>query len=102
MSTEIIVAIMGAFVVFSVFFFALLLQKFFQNKRFAKSLTYVALLVRLPKVNPKTEPEARQKPIQDLVAPFEQFAVNLLSLRVPVALEVAVAHIGEEITFYCA
>lgn len=65
-----------------------------------RSLSLRLLLVRLPRAMEK--PSDPQKQAQEEINRMSQLLAALLGLKAPIALEVAVHHVGEEIHFYVA
>lgn len=85
--------LLTASILFGILFF--ITRAIHRRKTISDSLEYSLFLVRSPK-NQKTEgvdPKAE-------INKFEEFLSNLQGLEKPVAFEVAVPHIGEEISFY--
>jgi hypothetical protein len=77
----------------------------YQSKQnLARALGLALLLVKIPRGKRNDADGAKEA--QDLfrseLGRFEQLTANLSSLKSPVAFELAVPHIGEEIHFYCA
>lgn len=66
-----------------------------RHRALARSLGYELLLVTMPREEAKQGEEAKT-----LIAKSEQLYAALLALKAPIAYEVAVPHVGEELHFY--
>ena len=86
-------AFLVAAVLFGVLFFVV--RSIHRKRTMRDSLEYSLFLVRLPK-NQKQEGQDPKTEINK----FEEFLSSLQGLKKPVVFEVAVPHIGEEISFY--
>jgi len=72
-------------------------RRMLRHRALARSLGYELLLVRMPR-----ETAQQGDDIKSLIARSEQLYAALLSLKVAIAYEVAVPHVGEDLHFYVA
>lgn len=86
-------AVIFALILFGVLFFVI--RSIDRRRKIKDSLEYSLFLVRMPK-NQKIEGQDPKLEINK----FEAFLSSLQGLKKPAVLEVAVPHIGEEISFY--
>lgn len=77
------------------------LLRHLRRKRFQDSLGFVLFQIKLPKALPSQEKNAKgEQGFKDEIIHTEQLLTNLSSFKKHFVLEIAVAHVGEEIQFY--
>jgi len=74
-----------------------LIRRLAEKINLAQAMNYALAEVRLPRQAPEKAKEFKSE-----IAAFEQLAGALAKFKYPVAIEIAVKHVGEEINFYVA
>lgn len=87
------VAVLALLVAFAVV--AWYVRRVLAHRALIRSLAYELLLVRMPRDEAKPGDD-----VKALISRSEQLYASLLSLKKPIAYEVAVPHVGEELHFY--
>lgn len=91
-------AVVGAIVAAAFYF----IWRFLRVRAFKRSIGKELLLVKIPREDKAGTEGGRERDVKTEISKFEQLLGNLAGFREPVAFEVAVPHLGEEIHFYAS
>lgn len=84
-----------------IYFLVIFVKRYVEIQRIRLSLSYVLLLVELPKYHLMPKPETQIR-VTDEINNFENFINSLTKIKQPIIFEIATPHYGEEIMFYVA
>jgi len=93
-----IVIVLGAAAGFAAYF----LVRWFSVKRFSDSLQISLFLIKVPRVSEGDKNTGETKDFKSEIAHFEELLGGLSAFKKPFSFEIAVPHVGEEISFYVA
>ena len=81
---------------------AYFLIRWFGVKRFSDSLQTSLFLIKVPRTLSEEKNKSETKDLKSEIAHFEELLGGLSAFKKPFSFEIAVPHVGEEITFYLA
>jgi hypothetical protein len=76
------------------------LIRWFGIKRFSDSLQTSLFLIKVPRVLPDDKNKSEAKDFKSEITHFEELLGGLSSSKKPFSFEIAVPHVGEEVSFY--
>jgi len=81
---------------------AYFLVRWFGVKRFSESLHVSLFLIKVPRTSSDDKGRSEAKDFKSEIAHFEELLGGLSAFKKPFSFEIAVPHVGEEISFYLA
>jgi hypothetical protein len=78
------------------------LIRWLRVRKFSDSLQVSLFLIRIPRILPDEKNRAEAKDLKSEIAHFEELLGGLSAFKKPFSFEIAVPHVGEEISFYLA